>query len=219
MFSLWTFLKSHRSYIVSLYLSPIQSSSEYDHFIKTFEQRIVHLASFKPHLLLTTGAFNGDVDNIEAASLESITSFYALHQIINEPTHILPSSSSCIDLIFTNQPNMITNRGVHPSLHENCHHQIIFGKFNMKIFYPSPYKRLVCHYHNAIVEAINSAIEYFNWEQAFDGKDIRAFFGETLLNIFSNFIPNRTKTFTESDPPWMTEDVKNKMKLKKKLYR
>ena len=89
----------------------------------------------------------------------------------------------------------------------------------MKIFYPSPYKRLVCHYHNAIVEAINSAIEYFNWEQAFDGKDIRAFFGETLLNIFSNFIPNRTKTFTESDPPWMTEDVKNKMKLKKKLYR
>ena len=113
---------------------------------------------------------------------------------------------------------MITNRGVHPSLHENCHHQIIFGKFNMKIFYPSPYKRLVCHYHNAIVEAINSAIESFNWEQAFDGKDIRAFFGETLLNIFSNFIPNRTKTFTYSDPPWMTEDIKNKIKLKNNLY-
>ena len=39
------------------------------------------------------------------------------------------------------------------------------------------------------------------------------------MNIFSNFIPNRTKTFTVSDPPWMTEDIKNKVKLKNKFYR
>ena len=38
------------------------------------------------------------------------------------------------------------------------------------------------------------------------------------MNIFSNFIPNRTKTFTYSDPPWMTEDIKNKIKLKNNLY-
>ena len=91
----------------------------------------------------------------------------------------------------------------------------------MKIFYPSPYKRLVWDYCNANVEAINSAIESFNWEKAFDGKDIHAqvaLFNETLLNIFSNFIPNRTKTFTYSDPPWMTEDIKNKIKFKNHLY-
>ena len=38
------------------------------------------------------------------------------------------------------------------------------------------------------------------------------------MNIFSNFIPNRTKTFTYSDPPWMTEDIKNKIKFKNHLY-
>ena len=142
------FLNGRRSYIVSLYRSPSQSSDEYDDFIKNFEQLLLHLASFKPHLLLMTGDFNarssswwsGDVDNIEGARLESITSFYGLHQIINEPTHILPSSSSCIDLIFTNQPNMITNSGVPPSLHRNCHHQKIFAKVNMKIFHPLSYK-------------------------------------------------------------------------------
>ena len=181
---------------------------------------MVHLASFKPHLLLITGDFNarfsswwsGDVDNIKGARLEPIISFYGLHQIINELTHKLSSPSSCIDLIFTNQPNMITNSGVHPSLHQNCHHQKIFAKVNMKIFYPP------C---NTNVEAINSAIESFNWEKAFDGKDIHAqvaLFNETLLNIFSNFIPNRTKTFAQSDPPWMTEDIKSKTKLKNKFY-
>ena len=39
--------------------------------------------------------------------LENITSQFGLQQIINEPTHILDNSSSCIDLIFTSQPNLI----------------------------------------------------------------------------------------------------------------
>ena len=96
-----SYIVSLRSYIVSLCRSPSQSRDEYDHFIKKLEQLTVHLASFKPHLLLITGDFDakssswwsGDVDNIEGARLESITSFYGLHQIINEPTHILPSST------------------------------------------------------------------------------------------------------------------------------
>ena len=35
------------------------------------------------------------------------------------------------------------------------------------------------------------------------------------LNILNNFIPNRTKTFTDSELPWMTDDNKNKIKLNK----
>ena len=38
----------------------------------------------------------------EGISIENITSKFGLHQIINEPTHILEDSSLCIDLIFTN---------------------------------------------------------------------------------------------------------------------
>ena len=147
--------------------------------------------------------WSDDVDNIEGIRFESITSFHGLHQIIIELTHILPSSSSCIDLIFTNQPNMITDSGVHPSLHQNCHHQKIFAKVHMKI-YPPPSKHLVWDYRNVKVEAINLAIESFSWENFFDGKDIQAqvtLFYEALTNIFSNFIPNRAKTFTDSDSP------------------
>ena len=69
----------------------------------------------------------------------------------------------------------------------------------MKIFYPPPCKCLIWDYSNAIVEAINLAIESFNWENDFDGKDIHtqvALFNETLLTIFSNFITDRKKKFT-----------------------
>ena len=42
---------------------------------------------------------------------------------------------------------------------------------------------------------------------------------ETLLNIFSNFIPTKIKIFTNSDPPRMSVDIKSNMQLKKKFYR
>ena len=106
-------------------------------------------------------------------------------------------------------------------LQQNCHHQIIFAKVNMKIFYPPLYKPLVWDYRNANVEEIKLAIESFNWQNAFDGKDIHAqvaLFNETLLNIFTNFIANRTKTFTDSDPPWMIKNIQNKIKLKNSFY-
>ena len=40
-----------------------------------------------------------------------------LSQIVNEPTNFTPNSQhSCIDLIVTDQPNIILNSGVRPSL-------------------------------------------------------------------------------------------------------
>ena len=33
------------------------------------------------------------------------------------------------------------------------------------------------------------------------------------MNIFSNFTPNKLVTFHDKDPPWMTEELKEKIKL------
>ena len=51
--------------------------------------------------------YNKDKTSFEGSTIENVTSQLGLHQIINEPTHILPNSSSCIDLIFTSQSNMV----------------------------------------------------------------------------------------------------------------
>ena len=52
---------------------------------------------------------------------------------IQEPTHILNLSSSCLDLIFTPQPNLVMESIVHSSLHPNCHHQVVFASTTLKI--------------------------------------------------------------------------------------
>ena len=77
---------------------------------------------------------------------ETITSHSSLHQLIHDPTNILGKSSSFIYFIFTPQPNMVVNSGVHSSFYASCHHQIVFSKFNLKISYPLPYQREVWYY-------------------------------------------------------------------------
>ena len=67
----------------------------------------------------------------------SFASQFAMSQVIKEPTYILDNLKSCIDLIFTSQRNRITDSGVDPSLHSNCHHQVVYAKFDLRGFLPS----------------------------------------------------------------------------------
>ena len=100
-----------------------------------------------PFLIVVLGDFNAklsqwydkDSSTSEGISIENITLQFGLHQIINEPTHTLENSFSCIDLIFTLQPNLSVESGTQPSLHPYCHHQIIYATFNLEVLYPPPY--------------------------------------------------------------------------------
>ena len=48
----------------------------------------------------------------QGAQLDSITSLYGIKQLTLKPTHMFQQSSSCIDLIFTNKPNITIDSGV-----------------------------------------------------------------------------------------------------------
>ena len=99
----------------------------------------------------------------QGKALEIVTSQFGLHQVIIEPTHISHNSSSCIDLIFASQPNLIIESGVHPSLHLNSLHQLLYAKFNLQIYYPPQYYRKVWHCNNVYTELIRRAVDHFNW--------------------------------------------------------
>ena len=156
---------------ISLYRSSSQTKDEFENFIKNLELNLEHTENKNPFLIVVLGDFNvrmqgwyqNDITTFEGCKIDIATSQFGLSQIIKEPTHILSNSTSCIDLIFTSQPNLVLHSGVHPSLHSNCHHQIIFAKFNLFIFHPPSYKQLVWHYQQANTDLIKRAIELFDW--------------------------------------------------------
>ena len=152
------------------------------------------------------------VNLLEDSQIEFLASQFAMSQVINEPTHILDNSKSCIDLIFTSQPNMIVDSGVHSSLHSNCHHQIVHAKFDLKVFYPPPYERTVWHFSRANSDHIKKTINLFDWESSLNNLDVNeqvSVFNETITNIMSNFVPNELITCDDRDPPWMNRYIKH----------
>ena len=79
--------------------------------------------------------------------------------------HIFPKTLtlvlifSCIDLLFTKQQNLITDSGIHPSLHSNFEHQVFYVKFNLKIFYAPLYERHIWQYKHANTDMISKTIQ------------------------------------------------------------
>ena len=148
---------------------------------------------------------NGD-STPEGSSIEEITSIYGLTQLINEPTNFEPNKNpSCIYLIFTDQPNLVLESGTRASLDSFFQHQIIYCRFNFKITPPPPFKRKIWLYNDAEISLIRRCIFNIQWERHFETNNdpnwqVKSF-TEIILNIMTNFIPNKVIHVVPADPP------------------
>ena len=125
-----------------IYRSPSQNSNQFELFLSKLKNFLSDINKCKPSLFVVTGDFNvrssswscNGINTVEGSHLYSLTSSNGFSKLINEPTHIQTNNSSCIDLIFTSQPNLSVNSGVHLSLHPNCHYQIVYTSLNFDIY-------------------------------------------------------------------------------------
>ena len=159
-------------------------------------------------MLVVTGGGKMTVTTLKVLAFENLTSPYGLKQLIAGPTHILPTSCSCTDLLFNNKSNMVVDSVVFPSNYQSCHHQIVFAKVNLKIFYPTSFTRRIWDYNNANHKTLNNAIDGFDYEKAFSNVDVHTqvkLFIEILSNILMIFVPNKLITVDDRDPPWVAK--------------
>ena len=158
--------QNEKGYIAVIYCSPSQSCSEFEDFLFNLEKLINQIKQLKPSFTIILGDFNArssdwwpdDITSPECTDINSLIYMYGFDQLISDPTRLLPASSSRIDLIFTDQPNLGVDNSVHPSVHTNCHHQTTYCNINLMIVYPTPYERLVWDYKRANESAIKTAL-------------------------------------------------------------
>ena len=159
------------------------------------------------------------VTRIEVNWAKMYLSNLGLSQVICEPTNFEPNkNSSCIDLVITDQPNLILDSGPRASLDPYCHHQIIYCKVNFRIPPSPPLDRKIWHFNRANSAAIKSSMTNFPWLQHLnlytDANWQVKTFTDIFLNIMSNFIPNEIKRFVPRDPPWITKPIKTLLNRK-----
>ena len=146
-----------------------------------------------------------DKNNTAREAVQTYATNAGYSQLINEPAHCVNGSSSCIDLVFTSNTNLVTDFGLDPALYKTCHHNLVFGKINFNIPLPAPIYR---HYKSANVKMIQKAIIDFSWKQVFSNNSVNEnvrFFAKTLKNRFSYYIPNGRVKINYKKPKWTTK--------------
>ena len=217
-----------------LYRSPAfdSKSPEFQAFLSNFKNLFSAIKSENPFAMFYAGDFNahsqswwpeGD-SNEEGTKIDDLLIKLGLSQLISEPTNFEPHKNpSCIDLIVTDQPNIILDSGTRASLDSYCHHQITHCKINFRIPPPVPFERKIWHYNRANLDAIKRSMNLFPWREhlninADPNWQVKSF-TRIFLNIMSNFIPNETKRFVPRDPPWITKPLKIMLNRKNRLYK
>ena len=154
------------------------------------------MSAEEPYAVVLNGDFTyrspqwweSDNENDEGRHFKPLTSDLGLHQLISGPTHIVGQSKSCIDLILTDQPNMFIESGIHPSLHQQCHYQIIYGTLSIRNPAPPPYTRKLWFYAKADFISIRKSIVMFPWQRTFEEvthpDDQVKIHNEVLLHFF-----------------------------------
>ena len=158
-----------------LYRSPAfnHTSLKFQAFLSNFKKLYSQIQGENPFATLFTGDFNahsqlwwpdGDT-NPEGMEIENLFTSLSLSQVISEPTNFEPNKRpSCIDLIATDQPNLIPDCGTRASLDTYCYHQIIYCKVHLKIP-PPPFERKIWHFDRANTAAIKRSMTSFPWLQ------------------------------------------------------
>ena len=157
-----------------LYRSPAcgHTSPEFQALLSNFENLYLNIKAENPFATFFAGDFNahsqfwwpnGDTTP-EGVIIDELFTNLGLSQVITEPTNFEPHKNpSCIDLIVTDQPNIILGSGTRASLDSYCQHQIIHCNVNFRIPPPLPFERQIWHFNGANSAAIKRCMISFPW--------------------------------------------------------
>ena len=100
---------------ISIYRSLSQTQDEFDKFTDSLELNLDLAIQNNPYLVVVLVHFYAisknwygyAKTNFKGNVLETLFSQFGLHQMIDNETHISDTYFSCIDLLFTSQPNLV----------------------------------------------------------------------------------------------------------------
>ena len=138
---------NEKCFFTCLYRPPNQNHEELENFSSNLDPLLSKINDNHPTCSILRGDFNAksskscnsDKSNRAGIDLDHITTSACYSQLINEPTDSINKTSSCIDLVFSSDLNITRNCGIEKTIHEKCHHDIIYGTLNFNVPLPPPY--------------------------------------------------------------------------------
>lgn len=174
--------------------------------------------------IIITDDFNFNaLHPVSLRKIESLAQQFNLVQLINEPTHFTEHSESITDLIFVSNKHNILKFGVGEHFldqdqryHVPVYVFIKFYKSNQDCF-----ERLIWQYDQGNYDNLRSEMRSYNWQYCFDD-DINIYSNNItskIIDFAKNNIPNKVVKIRPSDAPWMNNNIKKNIRIRKRLYK
>ena len=98
----------------------------------------------------------------------------------------------------------------------------IFTKINFQVHFPPPYERLIWDYPKANINCIQRSLSQIDWKKSMANLNVNDqvnFLTDCVINIFTNYVPNKIIICKDKDPPWINSEIKLACKNKEKIYK
>ena len=215
--NIWLEIRSLKNkYLLGHFYRPPNATSDFwEKFDSTIEKTVEENID-----LIILGDFNQDILKINSNSpFLRILSKYNLQNIINEPTRVTNTTSTCIDLLLTNHKSIINNSQVLPPF--NSDHSTITAEITYKTYKAQAYKKTIWKYEEADKNLIKNKLESQDWSFINSNDDMNQI-NENFSNIITELadlsIPKVSFTYRPNDKPWMNNNIRRIMRQRDRLF-
>ena len=220
--AIWIEVANTRKHILfGLFYRPPNSNANYYSMI---EDSLSLAVDTNISDIIVTGDFNFNLLNPRSSTkISSLCTQFSFFQAIEQPTHFTENSSSVIDIILVSSKDNLILSGVgDPFLNQDIrYHCPIYGIFKFTKPKCKTFKRHIWNYERGNYDLLRSTALLMDWDSLQDNNvdtysENIAF---TILSIAKECIPNRQITIRPSEPPWITTEIKRKIRKRKRAYR
>ena len=204
--SLWIeiCLKNSKSVLIGCYYRPPEGSKYLiNNFSEVFEEQLTNVVKTNKEIIIL-GDFNIDYNKTDNRDFKSLFNIFGLKQVSTNQL-----KSTLIDLIITNRPKNIFNKGVFPN--SIADHDMIAcsRKINNICYNP---KTIKCrNYTNYSPEELKSDVAKIDWSPVYDATDVDLavqYFTSSLQLVFETHAPHIEKRVRGRPCPWLDIDTK-----------
>ena len=169
----------------------------------------IKLAMNTPHKIVILGDFNADCKYTIPGHLLRVMHLNSLHQVVTEPTRYTENSSTLLDLILTQNPDIIEKVGVLPPVcSDHCCPFIEIANNMTKGF---KFKRILYNYSKLDEEKYLNELSSVDWNDIISTGQVdkaAELFTEKLTAAAKRCMPIKAVTEHDNDQPWITNEIK-----------
>ena len=202
--------------LVGSFYRPPNAKTEYWDLISESIQKVNN--TMTKYIIL--GDFNTDFFDNPSKHLLNILNMYQLHQLINSPTRITETTSSCLDLIITQSPRIVKYTDILPSFCSD--HSVPCAVLQQPKHHSHRFKRTIYNYEKLDKNKFCSLLQGQNWEDIFETRssdESACMFTQVFMDSAQECMPVKTVRVRTDDAPWMTNEIRLLIKQRGKMHK